>query len=119
MNLSQTNLSQAQARFRLFAPDASLRKRYITAFFFSITAFYFAYHALNGERGLYAYFKQSRNLEVSQSELTRLTEQRMELEKRVKLLSTDSLDLDLLDEEARRMLGSAKKNEVVVLVAPR
>ncbi|MBM3617866.1 MAG: septum formation initiator family protein [Alphaproteobacteria bacterium] len=119
MNLTQTSFSQTRARFRLLLPDANLRKRYITAFIFSITVFYFAYHALNGERGIYAYFKQSRNLEVSQAELTRLTQQRAELEKRVHLLSNASLDLDLLDEEARRTLGSAKKGEVVVLTAPR
>lgn len=119
MNLSQTSLSQTQARFRSFIPDAALRRRYVTAFIFSITVFYFAYHALNGERGIYAYFKQSRNLEVSQAELVRLTNQRAELEKRVHLLSNASLDLDLLDEEARRTLGSARKGEVVVLTAPR
>lgn len=119
MNLSQSSLSLTQAKFRSFIPDAALRKRYITAFVFSVTVFYFAYHALNGERGIYAYFKQSRNLEVSQAELVRLTKQRMELEKRVSLLSNSSLDLDLLEEEARRTLGSAKKGEVVILTAPR
>lgn len=118
-SFSHNRLSMARARFRLLLPDASLRKRYITAFIFSITVFYFAFHALNGERGIYAYFKQSRNLEVSQAELGRLTQQRAELEKRVHLLSNASLDLDLLDEEARRTLGSAKKGEVVVLTAPR
>lgn len=101
------------------APLLSPSKRYINAFFFSFVVFYFAYHALNGERGLYAYFKQSRNLEVSREELTKLTAGRQELEKRVKALSANSLDLDLLDEEARRVLGSANKNEVVILTDPR
>lgn len=94
-------------------------KRYLNAAFFSFIVFYFAYHALNGERGLYAYFKQSRNLEISQSELARLTSERVELEQRVQSLNSGSLDLDLLDEEARRILGNANKNEVVVLVTPR
>lgn len=83
--------------------------------FFALVTVYFIFHIFNGERGLYAYIKQSRNLEVKQQELSALTSQRTALENRVHLMSDGSLDLDLLDEQSRRILGSAKPTEAVIM----
>lgn len=97
----------------------AFRKHLVGPLLFSLAVAYLIFHALNGERGIYAYLKQSRNLEVSRTELAELSRQRQELEQRVQALNSNSLDLDLLDEEARRLLGSSGKGEVVVLIAPR
>lgn len=101
---------------RRYIPEDIQFKRLSSPLLFSFAVCYLAFHALNGDRGLYAYLKQSRHLETSQHELEQLTARRADLENRVKLMRNDSLDLDLLDEQARRVLGSAKKNEIVVIL---
>lgn len=91
-------------------------RRYAAPFLFAFVTVYLCFHVLNGERGLYAYLKQSRNLEATRIELAELKAQREELENRVMLVSNDSLDLDMLDEQARRLLGFSKATERVVLL---
>ena len=76
--------------------------------------FYLGFHAFSGERGLIALFKESRKLDMLKSELAEVSQQREALDKKVKRLSSQSLDLDLLDEQARLVLGMAGKNEVVI-----
>lgn len=99
-----------------FIPEDVRFKRFASPLLFSFAVCYLAFHALNGERGLYAYLKQSRHLESSQQELASLILKREELENRVRLMSDESLSLDLLDEQARRVLGSARKSEIVVIL---
>lgn len=101
-----------------FLPEDIKPKRLIGPLFFSAAVCYLAFHALNGERGIYAFLKQSRNLDVSQQELARLTDERKALENNVHLLSDKSLDLDLLDEQARRVLGKTNPQEIVVIFEP-
>lgn len=101
-----------------FIPEDVQLKRFLGPLFLSAAVFYLVFHALNGERGIYAYLKQSRNLEKSQQELTRLVSERKALENNVHLLSDKSLDLDLLDEQARRVLGKANKGEAVIIIDP-
>lgn len=77
---------------------------------------YFIFHAVYGQRGILSYFKMSKNLESSIEELENLKSERLSIEHKVNLLKSGSLDLDALDEEARKILGYAKENEVVVPV---
>ena len=74
--------------------------------------FYLGFHAVSGERGVFALFKETRKLELRTAELDAITTKRQTLEKRIKLMSNDSLDLDMLDEQARTVLGLAGKDEV-------
>lgn len=76
--------------------------------------FYLTFHALSGERGIYALLVEERKLEVLNGELADITAQRKDLEHRVRLLSAGSLDLDLLDEQSRIMLNEAGEDEVVI-----
>jgi cell division protein FtsB len=85
----------------------------------AIGIFYFSFHALSGERGLYALLKENRKLDLLNSELHDVTMKRKDLEHRVSLLSDGSLDLDLLDEQSRIILNDAAEDEVVVpITAP-
>ena len=84
--------------------------------FFAAAVFYLSFHALSGERGIYALFKETRELEIAQAQLAELSAERVELEHRVRLMNSGSLDMDLLDEEARRELGMAGSDEVMVLL---
>lgn len=75
--------------------------------------FYLVFHAVSGERGMLALFTETRKLDEVKAELARVKAQHDTLDHKVRLLSDGSLDLDLLDEQVRRVLGMANKNEVV------
>ena len=75
---------------------------------------YFVYYALFGGKGLVRYFQIKG--ELQQKELVKEgLENKMENKQNmVSGMSVESLDLDLLDEEARKNLGYAGKEEIVI-----
>ncbi len=75
---------------------------------------FFSYAALQGEYGLFRLFQVRAQESALQRELSGLKSDRAKLENRTKRLSNDYLDLDLLDEQARRVLGMARGNEIVI-----
>ncbi len=81
--------------------------------------FYLGFHAVSGERGLFALFKETRRLEQLTAQLSDIRSNREQMEKKIKLMSNASLDLDMLDERARTVLGLAGKDEVVLFTAPK
>ena len=78
-------------------------------------AFYIGYHALHGERGLYALVREKRELGALNEELKQTKATREKLELRVSHMRNGSLDRDLLDEQMRRMMGVMKDGEIVVM----
>jgi cell division protein FtsB len=66
---------------------------------------YFAYHVVQGDRGVIAWIRLEDELKESRTTLAQLKSERESLERRVELLNTGSLDLDLLEERARLMLN--------------
>ena len=87
----------------------------LTAIFLSI---YFGYHIFQGERGVISWFQLSKKVKINEEQLSALTTEKETLEQRVKLLRPDSIDLDMLDEQARRLLNYSKKlnhGEAVIL----
>ena len=83
----------------------------VSIFFLS----YFLYHTLEGDRGISALYKVKNDLNSVEKQLADLTEQRERLEKRNSLLSSYSLDTDMLDEQAKRLLLMVKPNEYLVI----
>jgi cell division protein FtsB len=83
----------------------------------AVGIFYLTFHALSGERGIYALLKEERKLAVLQTELTAINAQSSALEHHTRLLSSGSLDLDLLDEQSRSLLGVTGKDEMVIQLA--
>lgn len=77
---------------------------------------YFIFHSIYGNLGIIAYFKLNQQLEKAQEELVALRAKRIEQEHRVKLLRLESLDKDMLDEQARNILGVASPQEQVFTV---
>lgn len=77
---------------------------------------YFIFHSLYGSRGILAYFKIQAEIEHSYANLELLRSERLEIENRVKLLRPGSLDKDMLDEQARNVLGVARSSEKVFRV---
>lgn len=90
------------------------KKIIINGFLFLLLA-YFVFHSIYGNRGIIAYFSLNSQLEKGYSELEFLKAERVELEHKVKLLRPDSLDKDMLDEQARKILGVALPNEQVFI----
>ncbi len=75
---------------------------------------YFTFASIQGDYGLF------RRVQI-QAELRELSREREELAQRIAVLSNktlrlsdDYLDLDLLDERAREMLGYVRADEVVI-----
>lgn len=76
---------------------------------------YFVFHAIAGNRGMIAYFKLNSTIESLGNEASVLKAERIELEHKVNLLKS-SVDLDMLDEQARKVLGFSKEDESVFVV---
>ncbi len=76
---------------------------------------YFAFHAVNGGRGILAF----RKLRIEAVAVRGLAEdtaiERRVLENRVRLLEPRSLDPDMLEERARVMLNYGYPDEIVIL----
>ena len=79
---------------------------------------YFAYHLVEGERGLLAWMRLSQEVRDAKATLASVTAARATLEHRVSLLRADHLDRDLLDERARAILDVIGPNEIVIFDAP-
>jgi cell division protein FtsB len=79
---------------------------------------YFAYHAIQGERGLFAWMQLNQQLKQTQALADAVATQRSELENRVRRLSNASIDPDLLEERVRSMLNLGRDDEVVILLHP-
>jgi cell division protein FtsB len=77
---------------------------------------YFGVNAYTGNRGLEA--KKTLDQQTAQltAELTALKAERGDWERRVKLLRSDSIDPDMLDERARALLDFADPRELILRV---
>lgn len=76
---------------------------------------YFAYHAVQGDRGLIAWRQLTLRVESARHALADIESERRALEGRVRLLNPSSLDRDMLEERARVMLNYGYAGEIVVL----
>ncbi|KAJ6644836.1 Isoprenyl transferase, partial [Pseudolycoriella hygida] len=98
-------------RFDSIILTAPILLKIILNIFLFLLLMYFVFHSIYGGRGIIAYFSLNQQLEKAYSELEMLRDERIELEHKVKLLRPESLDRDMLDQEARRVLGVALPNE--------
>lgn len=77
---------------------------------------YFVHHAQSGQRGLEA----KRELETErvriEATLAGLQQERADWEHRIALVRSDQIDRDLLEEQARLMLGRVHRNDVVIML---
>ncbi|MCH9753738.1 MAG: septum formation initiator family protein [Alphaproteobacteria bacterium] len=94
--------------------DSSFRIRKVIAILLLLTLiFYFLYNILSGDRGILALFELSERHKILQDEVQILEEERSILQNKVSRMRSDSLDLDLLEEQARKKLGYGRKGETV------
>ncbi len=74
----------------------------------------FAHSGLQGEHGLAALHRAEAVERKLTADLAETRAERRALENKVRRLSADYLDLDLLDERARAVLGYVRRDELVI-----
>ena len=76
---------------------------------------YFSFYAVRGERGLLKYLVLNKEVAMARSLEERYIREKNEWDDKVKRLSSENLDLDMLDERARLVLNMAGEKEFVIL----
>jgi cell division protein FtsB len=83
-----------------------------------VSVAFFSWHAVNGERGLKARAEYERRIAGLTGELDQLRAEKAAWQRRTALMRTDAVDRDLLEEEARQMLGRVSKRDLVIFTEP-
>ncbi len=79
---------------------------------------YFAYHAVEGDYGLFALGKLKDRVASLQAELAIARAEREQMERHVALMRPESLDRDMIDERAREALNMADAKDIVIFLGP-
>ncbi|WP_282095629.1 FtsB family cell division protein [Epibacterium ulvae] len=80
---------------------------------FALSA-YFTFAAVQGDFGLFRRVEIEAEAAALQQDLDQLSDNIQEMENLTRRLSDDFLDLDLLDEQARAVLGLLRADELVI-----
>ncbi len=75
---------------------------------------YLTLAALQGDHGLFSLFQIEAQEARLRTELSDLQAERMAIANKARRLSTEDLDLDLLDEQARKVLGLGRPDEILI-----
>lgn len=87
---------------------------FISILIASSIVLYFFYYTIFGQKGVVKYFQLKSELykkELIENDLQNKMQSKQHM---IDAMNLKSLDLDLLDEEARKNLGYAGKNEIVI-----
>ena len=76
---------------------------------------YFAYHLVEGDRGLRAWVRQTQELRGAKENLAAVSAERAELEHRVSHMRPDHVDPDLLEAQVRKTLDLVRPDEIVIM----
>jgi cell division protein FtsB len=79
---------------------------------------YFAYHLVEGDRGLFAWLRVTQELHGAEKTLTQVTAEREALDHRVSNMRSERVDPDLLDTQVRKTLDVARPDEIVIMQPP-
>ncbi len=90
----------------------------IGALLFFATAFvlcsYFTFAAVQGDYGVFRRIEIAAEADALKADLDRLNQRIARMENLTHRLSDDYLDLDLLDQQARKVLGLLRADEIVI-----
>lgn len=75
---------------------------------------YFTFAAVQGDYGVFRQVEIAAEAEDLQAEKDRLSAELAAIQNRTKRLSDEYLDLDLLDEQARSVLGYVRLDEIAI-----
>jgi cell division protein FtsB len=99
----------------LFSNLPSKYKNLIWQVVIVFVGIYFGFYTINGDRGLLHYLYLTHEIEYAKQVAAKYHNERVKLEHKVHLLSSESLDLDLLDERAKAVLNLMKDDEFIVV----
>lgn len=75
---------------------------------------YFAFAAVQGDYGVFRQVQIRAEADVLRAEKAKLEAELVELSNRTHRLSDEYLDIDLLDQQARDVLGYVRADEIVI-----
>jgi cell division protein FtsB len=102
-------------KFRKFVKDLAIPKKLFISCFISFSAiFYFSSYALFGNKGVVKYFQLRRELQEKVVVRDNLHHEMQDKKNMVSAMNINSLDVDLLDEQVRKNLGYAGKEEIII-----
>ena len=87
-------------------------------FFCLLIMGYFAYHAVEGDYGLFALGKLQEREASLEGELASARSAREQMEAHVSLMRPESLERDMIDERAREALNMADAKDLVIFLDP-
>ena len=76
---------------------------------------YFAYHLVEGDRGLRGWMRLTQELRSAKTALADVSAERARLDRRAGNMRSEHLDPDLLDSQVRRTLDFAAPDEIVII----
>jgi cell division protein FtsB len=76
---------------------------------------YFAYHLVEGDRGLNAWLRLNREIRTASANFDAVRAQRAALDLKVSELRPDHVDPDLLDERVRATLNLVSPDDIVIM----
>ncbi len=98
--------------------DESGKSRNVVGYLTSVSVValvaYFSYSAIQGPYGMLTLFKIETKEARLQEKLDSLIADRRAAQNRTHRLSDEYLDLDLLDEQARKVLGLIRGDEIII-----
>ena len=97
----------------IFKNKIILYLSFLITFFIFI---YLVYFFINGQRGLLKYLYLTKQAEEYDNTLAKLQNDNNYYLDRTMRLKPNTLDLDYLDEQARKKLGLIDKNEIVIIL---
>ena len=96
-------------------PELKRRARHVVGpLIGSLLVAYFAYHAVEGDRGILAWQRLDCEVAEARAVRDRLSGEQAAFEKRVSMLRPDGLDPDLLEERARLVLGFVPSDGLIM-----
>ncbi|MGN1091235.1 MAG: septum formation initiator family protein [Alphaproteobacteria bacterium] len=87
---------------------------YILPLTFLVITFYFTFHLVQGERGVFRLFEVNREIAKGEKLLAKTQQEKNRLEKRINALQDENIDADMLDEVARMQFGVLLPEEYVI-----
>jgi cell division protein FtsB len=76
---------------------------------------YFAYHLVEGDRGLRAWLRVTQELRAAKASLADIAAERAALDHRVAHMRPDHVDPDLLESQVRATLDLAAPDDIVIM----
>ncbi len=78
-------------------------------------SFYFAYHLIAGERSYLRLVSLNHQIGVAEKDYAETADERKSLEQKVVMMRPGSVNRDLLEEQARKVLGFHYKDEKLLI----